>query len=134
MITCAITGSTGILGKKIRKLLPYKFYEFKDDLRKKKKVERWVSNKDFDIIIHLAALVPVNEVNKNYNKAYDINVAGTSNLINSILKKKINQNGFFFHQHLMFINLVKNILELARILKQNHKINMEKQNFWQKIC
>ena len=88
MITCAITGSTGVLGKRIKKLLPYKFYEFKEDLTNKKKVEKWVFGKDFDIIIHLAALVPVDEVNKNYKKAYNINVTGTLNLINSILKKK----------------------------------------------
>ena len=96
MITCAITGSTGVLGKKIKKLLPFKFYEFKNDLRNKKKVEKWVLAKNFDIIIHLAALVPVKIVNKNYKKAYDINVVGTSNLINSILKKKIKPKWFFF--------------------------------------
>ena len=32
MEICAITGSSGVLGKKIKKLLPYKFYEFKDDV------------------------------------------------------------------------------------------------------
>ena len=96
MITCAITGSTGVLGKKIKKLLPFKFYEFKNDLRNKKKVEKWVLAKNFDIIIHLAALVPVKIVNNNYKKAYDINVVGTSNLINSILKKKIKPKWFFF--------------------------------------
>ncbi len=96
MINCAITGSTGVLGKRIKKLLPYKFYEFKEDLRNKKKVERWVFGNDFDIIIHLAALVPVDEVNKNYKKAYNINVTGTLNLINSILKKKIKPRWFFF--------------------------------------
>ena len=32
MITCAITGSSGVLGQKIKKYLPYKFYEFKKDI------------------------------------------------------------------------------------------------------
>ena len=36
MITCGITGSNGVLGKKLKKILPYKFYEFKKDIRKKK--------------------------------------------------------------------------------------------------
>jgi dTDP-4-dehydrorhamnose reductase len=65
MITCAITGSNGVLGKKLIKKLPYKFYEFKKDIRDLKSVEEWVLKKDFDIVIHLAALVAVNEVNKN---------------------------------------------------------------------
>ena len=104
MITCAITGSNGVLGKRLKKKLPYKFYEFKKDIRDVKSVEDWVLKKDFDIVIHLAALVAVNEVNKSYKKAYDINVNGTLNLINSILKKKINPNGFFLHQPPMFTN------------------------------
>ena len=96
MITCAITGSNGVLGKKLKKKLPYKFYEFKKDIRDVKSVEDWVLKKDFDIVIHLAALVAVNEVNKSYKKAYDINVNGTLNLINSILKKKNKPKWFFF--------------------------------------
>ena len=32
-----------------------------------------------EIVIHLAALVPTNLVNKNYKKAYKVNVIGTNN-------------------------------------------------------
>jgi len=96
MITCAITGSNGVLGKKLKKKLPYRFYEFKKDIRDVKSVEDWVLKKDFDIVIHLAAVVAVDEVNKSYKKAYDINVNGTLNLINSILKKKNKPKWFFF--------------------------------------
>lgn len=117
MVTCAITGSNGILGKKLKKLLPFKFYEFKDDLRNKKKVERWVFGKDFDIILHLAALVPINEVNKNYEKAYKINVIGTSNLINSILKKKIKPKWFFFSSTSHVYEPSKKYLKINEIFK-----------------
>ena len=96
MITCAITGSNGVLGKKIKDKLPYKFYEFNKDIRNLKSVEEWVLKKDFDIIIHLAALVAVDKVNKNYKKAYDINVKGTLNLIKAITKKKNKPKWFFF--------------------------------------
>lgn len=96
MITCAITGSSGVLGTKLKKKLPYKFYEFKKDIRDLKSVEDWVLKKDFDIVIHLAALAAVDEVNKNNKKAYDINVNGTLNLINSIIKKKNKPKWFFF--------------------------------------
>jgi len=96
MITCAITGSSGVLGKKLKKQLPYNFYEFKKDIRNKKSVETWILKKDFDIIIHLAALVATDKVNKNYKKAYDVNVTGTLNLFNSIIKKKNKPKWFFF--------------------------------------
>ena len=46
MITCAITGSNGVLGKKIKDKLPYKFYEFNKDIRNLKSVEEWVLKKD----------------------------------------------------------------------------------------
>ena len=46
MITCAITGSNGVLGKKLKRTLPYKFYEFKKDIRNKKDVEEWVLKKN----------------------------------------------------------------------------------------
>lgn len=96
MITCAITGSSGVLGQKIKKYLPYKFYEFKKDITNIKHVEKWINKKNFDIVIHCAAVVPTNEVNKNYKKAYDVNVNGTSNLVNSILNKKKKPKWFFF--------------------------------------
>ena len=96
MIICAITGSNGVLGRKLKKILPYKFYEFKGDITNKKKVEDWALKKNFDIIIHLAALVAVDKVNKNYKRAYDVNVSGTLNLIRSILKKNNKPNWLFF--------------------------------------
>jgi len=96
MITCGITGSNGVLGKKLKKILPYKFYEFKKDIRKKKNVDEWVLKNHFDIVIHLAAQVAINDVNKNYKKAYDINVGGTLNLVNAIIKKKNKPKWFFF--------------------------------------
>ena len=88
MLTCAITGSKGVLGSKLKKKLPLKFYEFRGDITSKKKVNQWIQKKDFDILLHLAALVPTNLVNKNYKKAYKVNVIGTNNLINSLKKKR----------------------------------------------
>ena len=96
MIVCAITGSTGVLGRKIKKILPFKFYEFKNNISNKKEVDEWVLKKNFDIIIHLAALVPTKSVNKDLKKAYAVNVNGTNNLINSVLKKKKKPKWFFY--------------------------------------
>ena len=70
MIRCAVTGHTGVLGSKIIKNLPFQFYKFKGDITKFKEVNTWVKAKNFDIFIHLAAIVPTNEVKRNYKKAY----------------------------------------------------------------
>ncbi len=96
MIKCGITGSSGVLGRRILKILPYKFYKFKKDITKKNEVKKWVANNDFDIFIHLAAKVPARRVSKDYEKAYNVNVNGTLNLIDSLLKKKIKPKWLFF--------------------------------------
>ena len=122
MITCAITGSNGVLGKKLKSLLPFKFYEFKKDIRNLKNVEEWILKKDFDIIIHLAAIVATDKVNKNYKKAYDINVDGTLNLVNSIIKKKNKPRWFFFAST---SHVYKPTLKFKKI---NEKNNTNPQN------
>ena len=96
MIKCGITGSKGVLGKVIRKSLPYKFYEFNKDITNKEEIEEWVNNNNFDILIHLAAKVATNQVNADYKKSFDVNVNGTLNLINVLNKKKIKPQWLFF--------------------------------------
>jgi len=88
MEVCALTGSTGVIGKKLRKKLSFKFYNFKGNITNSNSVEKWVNGKNFDLIIHLAAIVPTRKVNKNYLKAKKVNIRGTENLINALLKKK----------------------------------------------
>ncbi len=39
MIKCGITGSRGILGRRVKQNLPYRFYEFKKDITKKKRLK-----------------------------------------------------------------------------------------------
>ena len=90
-----LTGSTGSLGKTIIKNnSKFLIRFFKDDIRNRKKVFRWVNDNDFDVVIHLAATVPIKEVNKNPNKAKAINFIGTKNLVDACIKKNI--KWFFF--------------------------------------
>ena len=96
MLKCGITGSTGILGSKIIKDLKYKFYPFKGNIYNKKKVDEWLNKREYDIIIHLAAIVPTVEVNKNYKLAKKINFNGTKNLADSIIKLKKKPKWFFY--------------------------------------
>ena len=96
MIKCGITGSSGVLGRKIIKILPYKFYKFKKDITNINEVKKWVAKNNFDILIHLAAKVPVKRVSKDYKKSYNVNVNGTLNLIDSLIQKKIKPKWLFF--------------------------------------
>ena len=97
MIKCGITGGTGSIGSVlIKKVSNFKFIKFRGDITNKKSVDSWIKKNSFDLIIHLAALVPIKLVNKNIKKAYNINFKGTRNLINSILKFNVSLKWFFF--------------------------------------
>jgi nucleoside-diphosphate-sugar epimerase len=95
-INCGITGYKGVLGSEFIKYAPFKFIKFKGDITNKGLVDKWIKSNKFDLIIHFAAIVPTNKVNNNYKKALDVNFNGTKNLIDSIVKNKINLNWFFF--------------------------------------
>ena len=85
-----LTGSSGILGKQL--VLLYKninFNFFKGDIKNFNQVDKWIQHNDFDLLIHLAAIVPIKKVNSNMQKAYNVNYLGTKNLVDSIkLRKK----------------------------------------------
>lgn len=90
MKVIGITGGTGNLGKYFFKNYKnkYKFIFFRDDITKKKQVKNWVKKNKFDLILHLAGIVAISDVNKSPKKAFDVNVNGTKNLINSIVDEK----------------------------------------------
>ena len=103
MYRCGITGATGILGSKIIKKIKFNFVIFKGDITKKKLVDNWIKSNNFDFIIHLAAIVPTKDVEKDYNYAKKVNYNGTKNI-------KKNQKIFFLPQHHMYIKLERNFL------------------------
>jgi UDP-glucose 4-epimerase len=96
MLKCGITGSSGVLGKAISKELNYQFIHFKGRIENKKNIYQWIKSNNFDLIIHLAAIVPTNIVNNNFNKANKVNYLGTKNIVDAILKYKPNLKWFFF--------------------------------------
>ena len=108
MIKCGITGWSGVLGIAIRKELNYRFIPFKERIENKKNIYRWVKNNNFDLIIHLAAVVPTKIVNSNFNKANKINYDGTKNIVDAILKYKPNLKWFFFSSTSHVYKLKKN--------------------------
>ena len=88
-----LTGHSGTIGKKIitsNKHNKYlKFVAYKGDVRNKKKLERWFKKNKFSNLIHLAAIVPIKEVNRNKKKAYSINYIGTKNIVDLFLKHNV---------------------------------------------
>ena len=80
-----ITGSRGVLGQHIRnKFSNIKFDCFKGDITKKKDIKKWLKGKNFEAIFHFAAVVPTEEVKKNFNKSLKINYYGSKLLIDEI--------------------------------------------------
>jgi UDP-glucose 4-epimerase len=97
MIRCGITGHTGSIGSVIiKKISIFNFIKFNGDVANKKDVENWIRKNNFDLIIHLAAVVPIKLVNADKKKAYNVNFLGTKNIIDSILKFNNSLKWFFF--------------------------------------
>ena len=117
MLKCGITGATGVLGRRIIKKLPYKFIIFKNNIENYKKVQKWVNSNKLDIVLHLAAVVPTNKVNKNFGKAKSINIYGTKNLVKAILKTPNPPKWFFYAStsHVYPSTFIK------KKLSENHK-------------
>ena len=72
------------LNSKIKKNVNF----YKMDLAIEKKVKSFFKNKNFDLIIHLAAFSGVQEFNKNILKSFNNNVLATKNLVKFAFKKK----------------------------------------------
>jgi len=94
-IRIGLTGSTGSLGKIILKNnKKISFHCFKGDVTDRKAVFDWIKKNNFKIVFHLAAIVPIKEVNRNTSKANQVNFYGTKNVVDACVKKKI--KWFFF--------------------------------------
>jgi nucleoside-diphosphate-sugar epimerase len=96
MLKCGITGHTGVLGKEIIKFFNFNFIKFQGDIANIKDTENWIKKNKFDLIIHLAAIVPTKKVKLDYKNAISVNYLGTKNLVKSINKHKIKLKWFFF--------------------------------------
>ena len=136
-----ITGSSGSLGKIIKKNYKkkYNFFYFKGDITKKENLEKWFNKNDLNVIIHLAAIVPIKDVNKNKILAKKVNYIGTKNLVDICVKKKINWFFFSSTSH-VYSSSKKKISENAsrkpisyygktKLMSENYIIkNFEKKN------
>ena len=125
-IKCGITGHTGVLGSElIRKNKKIRFIKFKGDISNKKNIQNWFRNNKFDIIIHLAAIVPTKIVKKNYKLANKINYLGTKLLVDEILKKQEIQ-WFFYSSTSHVYKFSKNKISENGVLKPISKYGLTK--------
>ncbi len=86
------SGSLGTLVTKNKKNIKYSY--FKGNIKNKMQINSWLKKSKPRAIIHLAAIVPIKEVNKNKLEAYKTNFLGTKNLVDACLKNNI--KWFFF--------------------------------------
>ncbi|MFT5259565.1 MAG: nucleoside-diphosphate-sugar epimerase [Saprospiraceae bacterium] len=89
----AITGSSGVLGRQVLRLLDnnnYSVTEFSGNVSSASDLNAWLSSRSIDAIIHLAAMVATDEVKSNPQGALKINAIGTWNILNqaAMLPKK----------------------------------------------
>lgn len=87
-----VTGSNGMLGSNLVKLLTYEIIGFDSsslDITDSEKCNKTLENEKPNIIIHTAAYTNVEDCEINPDKAYRINTIGTQNLVNYCINKDI---------------------------------------------
>ena len=93
-----ITGANGALGKYItnKYKTKFQFRPFKGKIENKKNFDTWIKkNKDIDIFLHLAAIVPVKANIVNKKKTFLINSISSINIIKSLNTAKLNKLKYF---------------------------------------
>ena len=66
-----ITGCSGSLGKTLLKIGKKKFVCFSGDVRNRDHVLKWITKNNLKAVIHLAAIVPIKDLN---NKNIKLNI------------------------------------------------------------
>ena len=95
-----ITGAKGALGIQLHKLLLKNSQNdiilFEGDVTSKDDISNFFEkNRNIDVLFHLAAIVPVNKVEKQKLKAIDVNMTGSAFIAQSYAEK--NPNGHLIH-------------------------------------
>lgn len=110
-----ITGHSGSLGTLVIKYKSnLKYTYFKGDIQNKSQINSWLKKNKPTAVIHLAAIVPIKQVNKNKLEAYRTNYLGTKNLVDASLKNNIKWFFFSSTSH-VYSSTKKKILESTKI-------------------
>ena len=80
---CLFTGGSGLLGGEFKKLLPDMLYpatsEF--DLTDPAQMESYLAGREISLIVHAAAFTSPPRINEDPQRALDVNIIGTANLV-----------------------------------------------------
>ena len=130
MAAIGLTGSTGSLGKTLLKISKQKINCYRGDVKNKKEVFEWIKKNKLQIIIHLAAIVPIKEVNKNKSNARDVNYYGTKNIVDACIKNKVKCFFFSSTSH-VYLPLKKLIDENSTTKPYSYygKIKLDAENY-----
>ena len=87
-MTVLITGGTGVLGKELKILFSENLSPTHDelDITNKQSVFDFFKKNNIDSVIHTAALTKVRVCEENQSLAWNVNVKGTQNLVESVLQ------------------------------------------------
>ena len=110
MIKIGITGGSGTLGKSLIKLFKQKKIvtsNYKFNILNKKKINSWIKQNQFNIIIHLAASVPTSNAIKDFHLVKRINYVGTKNLVEAIKKYQKKKKLHFFFINFSCLSIFK---------------------------
>ncbi len=99
MIKIGITGGKGLLGSLLKKKFEKEKINiscFNGNIKNKLQIKKWLNlNPNINYIFHFAAVSSPKEVNRDKIEAFEVNVKGTSNLIDVIKKRKKKTLMFF---------------------------------------
>ncbi len=85
-----ITGASGKLGTELLKVIPYALHPSSQelDITDQKQVFKFLEAEKPELIVHCAAITGVRECEENREKAWQVNVEGTENLVSALEKTK----------------------------------------------
>jgi len=110
-----ITGHKGILAKSIinffkkSKKTGYKISLYKHNVLHFRKLEKWL--KKVDIIVHLAAVTSINQVNKNKNYAKKVNFNATKSLVKLLNNSNSNKKLIFISSSHVYLSSKNRLTE-----------------------
>ena len=115
MTKIGITGGKGLIGSLLVKKLKkkkIKYSLFNENISDKKSIRKWLKfNKKIIYIFHFAAISSEKKCKKNIQKAINVNIIGTQNLLNEIKKSKRKIWLFFASSSHVYSHSDKNISE-----------------------
>ena len=116
-VNIGITGHKGTIGREfIKRNKNFSFVPYKGDITNQTGVDKWIKGSSFQVLLHFAAVVPVQEVERNFFKAKKVNYSGTKNLVDAIIKYRPSRLIWFFYASTSHVYKYSN-----KIIKENDK-------------